>query len=348
MTDTDNQIEIDDEERDSLYSMSLAMVPLETASLRRARLVKNAKLESVIEVFSSYETGSGQLSLRELPSQFGWDEYNEHPDHKILKRLVMLDSYDVYSLRLALREIDVDISDQSSLRLSESKSRELSSYMTMFTRPLIQEIYGDVGSNGISSFDDVLALFRSPNVSEALARLKQMADKLDIRPEAVPDFLEDYGDIFMALSYYRQCLDKIEPIISDFLDAMRELRDSYQFKENRSFMEATQEVEAAINEVMAGVTGRFESFDRASETMWDEISAERFKEVSTLIRSFHKVNGGILCGLWVKMHAWDFAFPSKTSGSPAKRGEFLQSELKQGMGKMLALEASAPALDGIR
>ncbi|MBT3557384.1 MAG: hypothetical protein HN644_11320 [Rhodospirillales bacterium] len=344
----DDDGEQTDEDRDSLYSMRLSMVPLETASLKRARLIKNAKLESVIEIFSSFETGSGQLSLQDLPAQFGWDEYNPNEDYKILKRMFALPSYDVYSLRLALRELEIDITDSDALKLSETKSKELSTYMTKFTRPLIMEIYGDSADGNITSFDDVLNLFRSPDVNEALTRLKQMADKLEIRPEAVPDFLEEYGDIFMAISYYRQCLDTIEPVISDFLDAMRELRGSFQFKENKPFMDATREMEAAINEVMAGVTGRFESFDRASETMWDEISAERFREVSSLIRGLHRVNGGVLCALWVKMTAWETQFPSKSSGSPAKRGEFLLSDLRHGMDKMLALEASAPKLQSIR
>ncbi len=340
------KLEVDD--RDSLFCMPLAMIPLSTPGLRSARLIKNAKLESMIEIFSDEDSGSGQLTVEDLPAQFGWEENTEHPDYRILSRLVQLHSYDVYSLRLALRELEIDITDVSALQLSDEKKKTLTSYMTMFTHPLIKQIYGDSGADSINSFDDVLALFRSPDVSDALTRLKQMADKLDIRPEAVPDFLEDYGDIFMSLSYYRQCLDTIEPIITDFLDAMRELRSSYQFKEDRGFMETSREVESAINEVMAGVTGRFEAFDRSSQSMWQDISAERFKEVSKLIRSFHKVNGGVLCGLWVKMNAWATAFPSASIGSPAKRGEFMQAELKQGLDKMLRLERSAPKLESIR
>ncbi len=343
-----NPIQSSQDDRDSLFVMPLSMVPLQTPALRGARLVKNSKLESMIEIFSNEDTGSGQLAIGDLPGQFGWDETEEHPDYRIMKRLVLLPSYDVYSLRLALRELEIDIADVSTLQLSDAKKSELTTYMTMFTHPLIKQIYGDAGADNISSFEDVLALFRSPDVADALARLKQMAEKLNIRPEAVPDFLEDYGDIFMSLSYYRQCLDTIEPIITAFLDALRELRQGFQFKEDLSFIATTREVEAVVNEVMAGVTGRFESFDRSSHSMWQDISAERFKEVSKLIRSFHKVNGGVLCALWVKMHAWDSAFPTASIGSPSKRGEFVQSDFKQGMGKMLKLERSAPKLEAIR
>jgi len=53
-----------------------------------------------------------------------------------------------------------------------------------------------------------------------------MAKKLDIELIEIPKFLEDYGDVFLSLSYYRKCLDEIEPIISAFLDALEELQQN--------------------------------------------------------------------------------------------------------------------------
>jgi len=339
--------EITDSERDAPYILPLSILPIKTQALRRARMIKNARLESVIELFSGSKTGSGQLSVRDIPGEFGLTSGNEHHDMKIIRKLEQLQSYDVYSLRLTLRELEIDIKEIDSLRLSDAKVQELTKYMTAFTRPLIQEIYGDSAKNDISDFEDILALFRHPDAEKALKRLKEMAEKLDIRPDQVPSFLEDYGDIFLSLSYYRECLDKLEPTVSDFLDSLHDLRKSYQVRDDRSLKDVTNKIESVLNEAMAGLTGRFEAFDRASNELWDDISAEQFRKVEDLIRSFHTTNGGILCSLWVKMDAWTKAFPNQSAGGPAKRAEFIQIELKHGIDKIRELERSAPKIVSI-
>ena len=38
-------------EKDSLYILPLSIIPLETPSLKRARLLKDARLNSVVELF---------------------------------------------------------------------------------------------------------------------------------------------------------------------------------------------------------------------------------------------------------------------------------------------------------
>jgi len=51
------------EDNDSLYRMPMKIVPMETAMLRRGRLIKNAALDPAIELFRSGENGSGQMLL---------------------------------------------------------------------------------------------------------------------------------------------------------------------------------------------------------------------------------------------------------------------------------------------
>lgn len=327
-----------------MHIMPMAMLPLQTPSLQRARMIKNARLDSVIELFSDHETGSGQIEIRDLPAEFNWPVDREVADFNICKALSTLPSYDVYSLRISLRQLGIEVNDVEALQLSEAKNKELTKFMTMFTRPLIQEIYGKDNTDGINNFDDVLGLFRSPDVKQAMERLNQMAEKLDIQTEQVPAFLEDYADIFLSLGYFRQCLDSIEPIVSEFLDALRDLRGSFQFREDRGMQETADKFESVVLEAMSGVTGRFEAFDRASENMWADISAERFRKVERLISTFHATNGGVLCSLTVKMTAWKHHFPRPDAGSPAKRAEIIQSELRQGIDKIVRIERNAPKL----
>jgi len=171
-----------------------------------------------------------------------------------------------------------------------------------------------------------------------------MADKLNIKPEEIPRFMEDYGDIFLSLSYYCRCLDAIEPIITEFLEAMDGLRDNYQFKTDQNLRKTMEEMEATINELMAAITGRFENFERGTKHMWDEISAERFRKVEQLISSNHTTIGGVLCSLSVKMEAWARLFPTPSSGGHGKRAEFIMSEMKQGMKNIQEIEDSAPMM----
>ncbi len=344
-SDKQTEITISDDDRNSLFSMPLSMMPVETAALKTSRLIKNARLETMVEFFSDRSTGSGQMAVSELPVQFGWK--TNHPDMLLMNKLAALSSYDVYSLRLAVREMNIDIADIDALCLSKDKTDELTSYMSTFTRPLILQIFGDDETANITDFADIIALFRSPDKKNALARLKQMAEKLSIRSDQVPTFLEDYGDIFLALSYYRQCLDELEPTISSFLDGLQELKKSYQLKDDRFLQETAMNIESTLNEGMAGLTGRFEAFDRSSSNMWQDISAEKFRRVENLIRGYHVTNGGVLCALTLKMTIWAKAFPTSKSGSPNRRVELLQSDIRQGINKILELEEAAPKLSDI-
>jgi hypothetical protein len=335
--------EITDIDRDSLHILPLAIIPLKTPGLRRARLIKNARLDTVIELFVDRQTGSGQMAVEAVAREFSWPEDKPHEDLIILRKLAPLPSYDVYSLRIQLRDLNIPVNDVDALKLSEKKNKELTSYMTAFTRPLITHIYGD-DDVSIQKFEDIIRLFKDPDVKKALEKLKVMAAKLEIEPREIPKFLEDYGDTFLSLSYYKQCLDSISPVIEDFLWSLKEIRRNWQLKSDSNLMRTCDSMEATFTALMANITARFENFERHSKVMWDNLSAERFREVERLIQAYHVSIGGILCALTVKMDAWARLFPNTSAGGPMKRSEFIMSELKQGIGKMQELGRTAPKL----
>ena len=188
-----------DSDRDSLHILPLYILPLETVALKRARLIKNVRLKGVIELFEDEATGSGQVTVEDLAAEFGWPEEEPHPDLIMLRKLAVASSYDVYSLRLTLRELDIPVNNHDELRLSEEKAGELSEYMTAFTRPLIMQIFGD-DDVSIQSFEDVIALFRDPDIAKARQKLQTMADKLGVRLQDVPKFLEDSAPMLAALN----------------------------------------------------------------------------------------------------------------------------------------------------
>ncbi len=332
-----------DVDRDSLHILPLSIIPIKTPALKRARLIKNVRLQSIVEFFGDENTGSGQVEIEDLGGEFGWPEIPTHPDLALLRKLGELPSYDVFSLRIMLRKHGISVNGVEALKLSPTKQSELNEYMTSFSRPLIKEIFGGEDVS-IQTFEDVIRLFRDPDLTKARQKLKIMADKLEIGLEDVPVFLEDYGDIFLSLSYYRQCLDQIEPTIDMFLDALDEIRGNWQLKNDQNMMKTCAMMQATINGLMVAITGRFENFDRSTTDMWNNISAERFRKVEELIESYHTTIGGVLCALSVKMDAWAKLFPRKDAGGPVKRAEFIMSEMRQGIDKIQKIEDSAPML----
>ena len=99
----------------------------------------------------------------------------------------------------------IEVDQQQYLKLSDSKTEELTDYMRTFTGPLINQVYGD-SEVKVEGYGDLIGLFRTADPEQARSNLQSIADKLKIRLEAVPQFLEDFGDIFLSLSYYKQCL----------------------------------------------------------------------------------------------------------------------------------------------
>ena len=338
MSGDDPQSILIENERDSLHILPLEILPLETPGLKRARMIKNAGLDSVIELFQDASAGSGQLDVRDLPNEFDWASGNNHPDMVILRKVANLPSYDVYSLRVALRQLGIDVNENDELRLTPDMNAELTTYMTEFTRPLIVQIYGKDDDVQIETFEDVIALFRDPDVKLALEKLRTMADKLGIKPEEVPEFIEDYGDIFLSLSYYRRCLDSISPIIEDFLDSMPELRKNYTLQHDQSLQDTVNMMDSRISKLTKQVRRRFDEFEMGTKNMWDDISADKFRKLQRQIKSHHVSLGGVLCSLSVKMDAWHHLFPRRTVGSPQKRAEFIMLHMRQGMDKMRSMD----------
>jgi hypothetical protein len=333
-------IDISDVDRDSLHILPLAILPLQTAGLRRARMVKNVYLDSVIELFIDRQTGSGQVAVESIPREFGWPPERPHPDLIMLTRLAQLPSYDVYSLRIQLRNLNITVKDVDALKLSETMSKQLTNYMKSFTRPLIGYVYGgdDVS---IQDIDDVIRLFKDPDVKKAQEKLRQMASKLSIEVKDIPKFLEDYGDIFLSLSYYRQCLESISPVLDDFFLSLDDIRGNWQLKHDSNLIKTCETLKETLNDLVRHIRARFDNFDRASNLLWENITAERFRRMEKLVQSHHITIGGMLCALTVKMDAWVKPFPSRKQGGPMKRAEFIMSELREGIEKMQELAREA-------
>ncbi len=321
---------LDANDLDALHVLPLSMIPFESKMLQTAKMIKNGRLETVVEFFSGPQSGSGQMSINDAVKELQDRAGGSRKDVTILRKLARLSSYDVYSLRVLLREQEIPINDFDELKLSPEKSKELGSYMMEFTHPLIMEIYGS-DDQKISNFDDVLKLFRNPDVKVARQKLEQMAERLDIDVMEVPRFMEDYGDIFLSLAYYKQCLADISPVVENFMHSLKEIRGNWELKGNHTLMITCEQLEKTFIGLNAQLRNLFDEFDKASKGFWTDVSAERFREVESMIESYHTTIGAVLCSLSVKALAWHKLFPNRSSGGPIKRSEFIMTEMRQGI-----------------
>src|SRR6201999_3520906 len=289
--------EIPDEDRDSLHTLPIAILPIQTPVFRRARIVKNSRLDSVIEFFSGVGCGRGQLDVSGVAKFLGLPQSPPHPDVMLLRTVGNLPSFDVYSLRILLRAEGITIPDSSALTLSPAKVQSLSVYMANFTRPLVGEIFGrdTAGEN----FKDILSMFRGESAQSVRERLGMMAEKLGIPIERIPKFLEDYGDIFMSLSYYRQCLDQLLPHVDNFMQDVIILRGNHQLAQDKSLMGVLGMIESTVNGRLANITGKIESFERSTNDMWRDLNGDRFKRIEALVSRYHTSIGSALCALSV-------------------------------------------------
>lgn len=332
---SEEPIEISDFEKDSLYLLPLAMIPLESKALSRARLVKNAKLQSMLEVFEGSGSGSGQINPDMIEQSFDIAQNPGGNDVATVRALAGLNSFDVYSLRIAIRNIGIEVEDQAFLRLSDTKRAELTKYMLGFTRPLLRQIYGNEETN-VSDISELIALFDNPNREEALRNLKNITDKLQIELGALPRFLEDYGDTFLSLAYFQDCHFSLEPQFRSFTTAVDNIQDNHQLRQNSSLMKSLDQTVDDLEDVKASLEGLFQSFDRETRTMWEDFNADTFSKVQRMIENNHTTIGAVLCGLSVKMGAWTDRFGTADHGL-IQQSEFIMSDIRQGLDILLEI-----------
>ena len=333
---------------DSLHILPLSIIPFQNSVLKSSRLIKNSRLETVVEIFRHDEGASGQVPVNDVWGVMGVDpEASEiQYDRGMLSKLAGLYSYDVYTLRMALRSFGIEIADHQVLRLSPLKAAELGEYMGKFTRPLLAKVYSGEETE-IKDLDQLLDMFRSPDKVSALRNLQIMAERLHIQISEIPKFLEDYGDIFLSLAYFREVLDQLIPQITALLEDMTEMKKNMQLASDRNLMKTCAFMEERLTDITTSITGRFENFHQNSSDMWENVTANSFRAVKEMVASHHLTLGGVLCGLQVKMSLWEEKFGGGRGGL-VQRSEFIMSEMRQGIDTIAAIEKSAPSPVTIR
>ncbi|MSP42557.1 MAG: hypothetical protein EXR08_04220 [Alphaproteobacteria bacterium] len=248
-----------EEESDSLDILPLLHMPLRSQRLQRARMLKNIRLESVVEMFSNTGGGSGQIDCNKVYTYFDWPEGFKHPDQKLLTSLGKLPSFDVYSSRLVIRSLGINTSNIPSLELSVHKKYQLDQHMRPFTVPRMRQMLGS-NHNEPMEFAQLIDMIRNPDKPGLLENLIIMSEKLHIELLDLPKMLEDYADTFLSVAYYQELLDGLLPRIDRFLDELQQLQAMQDMRHDLSFLREAKGLELLLEKIVAGMTARFEVF----------------------------------------------------------------------------------------
>jgi len=327
-------------EIDSLHILPMHFLPLETPGLKHARMVKNARGDSMIELFQDSDTGSGQIEPSRLGRMFDWPVGEKHPDGVLVAKLGLLQSFDVYSLRLQLRSFGIQVENIDDLRLSDRKRQELDRYMRVFTRPLMDLIYSKEEQSGMSNIGDLIASFNKGDNRTARDNLNRLAGKLKIILAKLPAFLTDYGDVFLSLAYFKDQFDQLVPRLDGLLSRIEELKRDEMCRNDRHLKEMLTNVSQELKDIMAHISGRIASFDDHTATMWQNLSEDTFRKVKIMIESNHGTIGGMLCGLYVKIQGYEDKF-GETESSNQVLADYISAYIKPGIDRIKSIERSA-------
>ncbi len=333
-------------DNDSLYVMPLRIMPFKTAKLRRGRLIRNAMFKPAIEIYRSADGASGQILIEDVTPEFaaknfGWPTNEIHPDYELLHKLARLTSYDIYSLRILFREHDIPVESEEYLQLSGDMKAKLNRYMRAFTAALIRQVYGEDIAGNLEA-NEIIDLFRDPDGGETLRNLQIMAKSLELEVSDIPVFLENFADVYLAISYYQNYLDDIVPKMVDMVTDIEDLSKNWQMKQDAHLMSACTGLITVLGDITSSTTGRFETFHKLTDNMWGKLTADSFKKTEQIINGYRTSIAGVLCGLGIKINAWKERFPMRDAGSPQARAEFLISSIRPGMEAIKKIDRSMP------
>lgn len=320
---------------DNIDKLPLSMIQLSSATLKSAQLVKNAQMETMVELHSDPLSGSLQIRPQDIGQSFAISQ----EDQATINKLATLKSYDVFSLRGNLERLGVK-ADEKALELSEPMKSRLSSFEAEFTRPLILNIFGD-GTEDFNDKEILQKLFRDPDVRLVQARLKIMSQKIGIPVEEIPAFLKNYADLFQSGAYYRKSFDDLKPDIDRFWPWLAELKSHREVASSQSALMSCRRVEEALKFLCQSVEERLTEFRGSFETFWRNMNKKSFERLRRQIEGNHPGMGAVLCGVTVKMRDWSKNFPDNNTGGIATRLKHVTGKMEPGLAQLKDSENDA-------
>ena len=307
-------------EINSLDELSLDRLPVAHAALRKARIVKNSRLKSVIELYRDRSTGSGHYEVSDLPAMLGIP--SAHADILLLRWVAMLPTFDIASVRLLLRDVgaltekDVPLPDDAAIH--------------QYIAPVLRCATEDGTALSRAELD---AALMDPNGRgrEIMQRLMQL---VALRPDETVRFVRDSIDTYAAFGLYARALKEQRRRITQLLDAVRSLAAEPQVRKDKMMLTALAEIPATFPELLSAAERRVGAAEKVIAMSWEKSAGAPLRAHQRQIREVQVLVGYLLAGIEAKLNAWRAAFPPEIQGNVAKRVNFLSLEMAQGLGEL--------------
>lgn len=316
---------------DALDTFPLSIMPLSSNSLKSAKLIKNTRMETTVELHNDPIAGSYQIYPEAIAETFKGAE----KDQELIIKLSLLNSYDVFSLRNSIKKLGLDLEDPTVLSLSDGMRLTLNSYALEFTRPLLENIFGN---NTDNNTQDLQQLLRDPDVARVRENLMTMTRKTGIPLNEIPKFIEDYNEVFLSLSYYRHGFESISESIIRILIWIDELKRHRDIMSTPQTLTSCKRTEDALRFLSTSLRERLGRLQYSFEAFWKNINQQSFAQLRQQIEDNHASMGAVLCGLVVKLRSWEKTFPDNTVGGPTTRAKFVVTDLEPGLERLKTLE----------
>lgn len=322
---------------DKIDTLSLSAVPLTSNTLKHARLVKNSRMETAVELHHDPVSGSLLLKPEDIAQTFA----GATQDQEIISALAALNSYDVYSMRSSLKKLGIEVQTET-LSLSDSMKLALNQYAIDFVRPLVEKIFGaESGDMGMDGHPNLEKILRDSDPARVRKNLQTITERTGIPVDEIPTFIENYSDVFLSVAYYQHYLESINPDIDRFLLWIKDLQKYRDVTASPQTFTSCKKVEHSMRVVSTSIKERMGKLQANFEAFWNNISKASFDHLRKQIEDNHTSMGSVLCGLVVKMQHWSHEFPDNTVGGPQKRAQFIITEMEPGMEKLRLLENEA-------
>jgi hypothetical protein len=205
--------------------------------------------------------------------------------------------------------------------------------MRRITRPLIKNLYGDADLD-VSDTQTLLDLVRNPDRDKVRDRLDRMATTLGVSIARLPTYLEDFGELYLSLSYFEGYFIEHIPKVDQLILWAQDVAQSSHLRNDPTAQKTFTGVERRIRYLKENLETRFKNLSEVTRVDWDLLDVTMFQKVqrSILAEQIYLATG--LCGLAVKIYEWERVFPN-AGGSPDRVLEFVGSELRPGLDNLV-------------
>jgi hypothetical protein len=285
------------------FELPLAQWPLfDSVNLRLAKIVLGSDLNPVIDFFNSPEVGIGGRNARQAAAELNLDSF----DQDRLAALLRLRSYDVYTLRATLgNHLSPDRFEL--LALPETEKLQLEEYTREYTRSLFTLIFEDTGV-AAPNRQAMREMLEGSSRDIVQRNVLALAQKFSIKPTELVNYIAGFGEMLLAIAFYRRAFESSRPLLHGFLKEVKGLHDNkFLCSRHLDLHRSTQKMLHFGARTMKLMDGYFHSFNGIGK-VWAELTPERFRQMRDDIEQNYPAIGATLCIWQVKLNAWNHRF----------------------------------------